>query len=78
MHEFNDADRAFMARALSLAERGLNTATPNPRVGCVLVKNGELPLVASAIETLALPRDPKQDPSSWTQSPRGTARSRRT
>ncbi len=36
-----DADRAFMARALALAERGLNTATPNPRVGCLLVKNGE-------------------------------------
>ena len=35
------ADRAFMARALALAEHGLNTATPNPRVGCVLVKNGE-------------------------------------
>jgi len=35
-----DADREFMARALALAERGLNTATPNPRVGCVLVKDG--------------------------------------
>jgi diaminohydroxyphosphoribosylaminopyrimidine deaminase/5-amino-6-(5-phosphoribosylamino)uracil reductase len=29
-----------MARALALAERGLYTATPNPRVGAVLVKDG--------------------------------------
>lgn len=33
------ADHAFMARALQLAERGLYTTTPNPRVGCVLVKD---------------------------------------
>jgi diaminohydroxyphosphoribosylaminopyrimidine deaminase / 5-amino-6-(5-phosphoribosylamino)uracil reductase len=31
-----------MARALALAERGLYTATPNPRVGCVVVKDGEV------------------------------------
>lgn len=30
-------DRQHMARALQLAERGLFTTTPNPRVGCVLV-----------------------------------------
>ena len=30
-------DYAFMARALRLAERGLYTTTPNPRVGCVIV-----------------------------------------
>jgi len=35
-------DRVFMARALELAERGLFTTTPNPRVGCVLVKAGEV------------------------------------
>jgi diaminohydroxyphosphoribosylaminopyrimidine deaminase/5-amino-6-(5-phosphoribosylamino)uracil reductase len=29
-----------MARALQLAARGLNTATPNPRVGCVIVRDG--------------------------------------
>jgi len=29
-----------MARALELAERGLFTASPNPRVGCVIVKDG--------------------------------------
>jgi diaminohydroxyphosphoribosylaminopyrimidine deaminase/5-amino-6-(5-phosphoribosylamino)uracil reductase len=33
-------DREPMARALALAARGLHTAHPNPRVGCVLVKDG--------------------------------------
>ena len=40
MTAFSDADRAHMARSLALAERGLYTATPNPRVGCVIVKSG--------------------------------------
>ncbi len=31
-----------MARALRLAERGLFTTSPNPRVGCVLVKDGRV------------------------------------
>src|SRR5690554_1732005 len=35
-------DHVFMARALRLAERGLYTTMPNPRVGCVLVKDGEV------------------------------------
>jgi diaminohydroxyphosphoribosylaminopyrimidine deaminase/5-amino-6-(5-phosphoribosylamino)uracil reductase len=35
-----EADRAFMARAIELADRGRLTADPNPRVGCVLVKAG--------------------------------------
>ena len=34
------ADSIFMARALQLAERGLFTTTPNPRVGCVIVQDG--------------------------------------
>ncbi len=37
---FTPADREFMARALDLAERGLFTTTPNPRVGCVIVRDG--------------------------------------
>ncbi len=35
-------DVYYMARALILAERGRYTTDPNPRVGCVLVKNGEI------------------------------------
>ena len=31
-----------MARALRLAERGIYTAHPNPMVGCVLVRDGEI------------------------------------
>ena len=32
----------LVARALRLAERGLYTAHPNPMVGCVLVRDGEI------------------------------------
>ncbi len=35
-------DHRFMARALQLAERGLYSTDPNPRVGCVLVHGGEV------------------------------------
>lgn len=35
-------DVTWMSLALQLAERGLFTADPNPRVGCVLVKSGRL------------------------------------
>jgi diaminohydroxyphosphoribosylaminopyrimidine deaminase / 5-amino-6-(5-phosphoribosylamino)uracil reductase len=37
---FSTADHAHMARALQLAARGLCTTSPNPRVGCVVVKDG--------------------------------------
>ncbi len=36
------ADRHCMARALRLAECGLYTTDPNPRVGCVIVRDGEI------------------------------------
>jgi diaminohydroxyphosphoribosylaminopyrimidine deaminase/5-amino-6-(5-phosphoribosylamino)uracil reductase len=36
--QFNAFDRTAMARALELAERGLETTHPNPRVGCVIAK----------------------------------------
>lgn len=36
---FTAQDFDFMARALRLAERGLYTTMPNPRVGCVLVND---------------------------------------
>ena len=38
MTPFSDLDHAMMRRALALAEQGLFTATPNPRVGCVLAQ----------------------------------------
>ena len=31
-----------MARALQLARRGIYTAHPNPRVGCVIVNDGTI------------------------------------
>ena len=42
MPEWSAADRSWMSRALMLAERGLYTTEPNPRVGCVLVADGEV------------------------------------
>jgi diaminohydroxyphosphoribosylaminopyrimidine deaminase/5-amino-6-(5-phosphoribosylamino)uracil reductase len=39
---FDAPDRAFMARALALASQGLATTQPNPRVGCVLVRDGQV------------------------------------
>ena len=39
---FGAADYRFMARALRLADRGLYTTDPNPRVGCVLVNAGHI------------------------------------
>lgn len=35
-------DRAWMARAIALAERGRRTVRPNPLVGCVLVREGQV------------------------------------
>jgi diaminohydroxyphosphoribosylaminopyrimidine deaminase/5-amino-6-(5-phosphoribosylamino)uracil reductase len=39
---FSATDHAFMARAIALTERGRETATPNPNVACVLVKDGRI------------------------------------
>lgn len=35
-------DKQFMSNALSLAKLGLFTTSPNPNVGCVIVRNGEI------------------------------------
>jgi diaminohydroxyphosphoribosylaminopyrimidine deaminase/5-amino-6-(5-phosphoribosylamino)uracil reductase len=40
--EVSEADAGWMRLALALAERGLFTTTPNPRVGCVLVRDGAI------------------------------------
>jgi diaminohydroxyphosphoribosylaminopyrimidine deaminase/5-amino-6-(5-phosphoribosylamino)uracil reductase len=39
---FSASDYAFMSQALKLAEKGLYTTSPNPRVGCVIVKNNRV------------------------------------
>jgi diaminohydroxyphosphoribosylaminopyrimidine deaminase/5-amino-6-(5-phosphoribosylamino)uracil reductase len=39
---FSAVDHALMARALRLAERGLFTTQPNPRVGCVIARGDDV------------------------------------
>lgn len=41
-HIFSPNDYALMSQALKLAEKGLYTTSPNPRVGCVIVKNNQI------------------------------------
>ena len=40
--DFSANDHKLMARALQLAKRGIATTQPNPRVGCVIVKEGKI------------------------------------
>ena len=40
--DFSQHDTEAMAKAVQLAQRGLCTTSPNPRVGCVLSKNGQV------------------------------------
>lgn len=42
MKTFSLQDHQFMQRAIHLAKRGHYTTSPNPRVGCVIVLNGEV------------------------------------
>ena len=42
MSNFSLNDHQFMQRAISLAKRGHYTTSPNPRVGCVIVLDGEI------------------------------------
>ncbi len=39
---WTEADYIYMSHALQLARHGLYTTHPNPRVGCVLVKNNQI------------------------------------
>lgn len=39
---FSSDDVRAMREALALAERGITTTQPNPRVGCVIVRHGEV------------------------------------
>ncbi|MDH4568494.1 bifunctional diaminohydroxyphosphoribosylaminopyrimidine deaminase/5-amino-6-(5-phosphoribosylamino)uracil reductase RibD [Pseudomonas sp. BN414] len=36
------SDQAYMARALELARKGIYSTHPNPRVGCVIVRDGQV------------------------------------
>ncbi len=38
----DNVDTTFMMRAVTLARRGLYTTQPNPRVGCIIVKNNQV------------------------------------
>lgn len=40
--QFSSLDHQYMAEALQLAARGLYTTQPNPRVGCVIVKDNQI------------------------------------
>jgi diaminohydroxyphosphoribosylaminopyrimidine deaminase/5-amino-6-(5-phosphoribosylamino)uracil reductase len=60
---FSAFDEAMMRRALALAEQGLYTSTPNPRVGCVITRGESIVAEgwheragAPHAETLALSR----------------------
>ncbi|RQW85364.1 MAG: riboflavin biosynthesis protein RibD, partial [Geobacter sp.] len=37
-----DFQNKMMKRALALARRGIGRTSPNPAVGCVIVRNGEI------------------------------------
>lgn len=37
-----EQDRIYMARAFELAKEGRFTTSPNPNVGCVIVRDGEI------------------------------------
>ena len=39
---FSSTDHSYMAQALRLAEKGLYSTSPNPRVGCVLVHDARI------------------------------------
>lgn len=64
---FTPDDHRHMAYALELAARGLCTTTPNPRVGCVIVRDGKVAgegwhekAGAAHAETIALEHARKQ------------------
>jgi diaminohydroxyphosphoribosylaminopyrimidine deaminase/5-amino-6-(5-phosphoribosylamino)uracil reductase len=39
---YTEVDHQLMSRALALAQRALYHATPNPRVGCVIARDGRV------------------------------------
>lgn len=56
-------DEMYMARAMKLAQRGRFTTHPNPNVGCVIVKDGEI--VGKVFTTAQASRTLKCMPCAW-------------
>ncbi|MEJ2109822.1 MAG: bifunctional diaminohydroxyphosphoribosylaminopyrimidine deaminase/5-amino-6-(5-phosphoribosylamino)uracil reductase RibD [Acidobacteriota bacterium] len=42
MQTFDSADKNYMRMALNLAEKNIGMSSPNPSVGCVVVRNGKI------------------------------------
>ena len=55
---FSAVDAAFMAQAIQLAGLGRYTTSPNPNVGAVLVKNGQVITELSLDRAMALAHVP--------------------
>lgn len=61
----SDTDRTYMAQALQLAHRGLGKTAPNPAVGCVIVKGGQVcpsRAFASQVSSSLLQKSPRDAP----------------
>jgi len=67
---FSAADHAFMTRAIALTERGRDTSTPNPSVGCVIVK-GDRVIAEGWHERAGEPHAEARALASATESPAG-------
>ena len=85
---FSAFDHAMMRRALELAERGLYTTTPNPRVGCVdhaargsgrrrLAREGRRAARRGRARSTAPARAPPAPPPTSRSSPATTKAARR-
>ena len=61
---WSENDRVFMEHALLVAERGRGKVSPNPLVGCVLVKDGVVIAEDGKITHLSVEEGPGVDVSS--------------
>lgn len=61
-------DEMYMAQAMKLAQRGRFTTHPNPNVGCVIVKDGEI--VGKVFTTAQASRMLKCMPCAWRERKR--------
>ena len=71
---YGEADHEFMSRALALAERALTDAAPNPRVGCVIVRDGR---VHRRRLDAAAGLEPRRDRGAARRAPQRPRRARR-